>query len=83
MYTEDEAKKKWCPMIRNAMISDMGPGQALTAVNQDAAFSDPLWNKCMASSCMMWRWIMDYDGAGMSAWPTDKGFCGLSGIASL
>lgn len=40
MYTEEEAKNKWCPMAQIAA----GAESAKNA------------NLCDASGCMMWRW---------------------------
>ena len=45
--TEQEAKTKWCPMVRAPMlIAPAIPG------NKYGANA-----KCVGSDCMMWRWI--------------------------
>jgi hypothetical protein len=41
MYTEAEAKTKWCPQMNSEEAFDLGE----THVN------------CCASHCMAWRWI--------------------------
>jgi hypothetical protein len=54
--TEDEAKTKWCPMVR------MGEGASTDNRNceQGVISKDPgkgvQWNCCVASACMIWRW---------------------------
>jgi hypothetical protein len=61
--TEEEAKKKWCPMARVSMIPN-GASIAL-ASNRDISLLvppnsfDPNTDvtKCLASGCMMWREI--------------------------
>lgn len=70
--TEDEAKQKWCPMVRFAPDSENG---GMLVLNQP---QDTL--KCVASDCMMWRldWAqrgIDYASGEI---PT-KGYCGLAG----
>lgn len=56
MYTEDEAKTKWCPESRVVLG---GPGEGGVSGN---AFEDCEGSKayassrCIGSGCMMWRW---------------------------
>lgn len=54
--TEEQAKTKWCPQVRNKIgieLTKTTAGQsvphfvAITATNDKA--------KCIASDCMMWR----------------------------
>jgi hypothetical protein len=40
--TEEEARKKWCPMVRGIDHSEQ-------------CYATP-WLPCAASNCMMWRW---------------------------
>lgn len=64
--TEDQARKKWCPMVRTGLTAGMavnrhvadGPGET------DGVYDE---TRCVASDCMMWR---AYRG---------KGWCGLAG----
>ena len=49
--TEDEARKKWCPMVRPSSI-------AMKDIREAHEM------KCVASECMMWRWG-DGDGYQM------------------
>lgn len=72
--TEDEAKTKWCPMVRGASE----PSHAANVVksiytNTQSADSTPRlphWAKCIADDCMMWR---SENGV------TVHGYCGLAG----
>ncbi len=62
--TEDEARKKWCPM-------------ACTPRHLEAnAAADGMteFNACIGSDCMMWRWELRLSVDA----PTD-GYCGLAG----
>lgn len=57
MYTEDEAKQRWCPFARLAFEA----GTFNRAVIFDAAQGDPKKDAvCLASACMAWRWKMEY-----------------------
>lgn len=64
--TEDEAKTKWCPMVRTGLAAGM-------SVNRHEADSPGSFDgvhdvtRCLGSGCMMWR---EYRG---------KGWCGLGG----
>lgn len=46
---EEEAKKKWCPMVRIAVE----PGQGIFDNRQ----YNGVVTSCLASNCMMWRWL--------------------------
>lgn len=77
---EEEAKKKWCPMVRFHVIET---SSQTVYSNRD---EDSLSSRCIASDCMMWRWgnpeEIEIDrGYGQ---PPDidfvsSGFCGLGG----
>ena len=61
--TEEEAKKKWCPMVRFHVV----PESSQTVYsNRDG---DNLSSRCIASDCMMWQC---YVGG-------KEGWCGLGG----
>lgn len=78
MLTEDEAKTKWCPLVRVLEFEDKHAGAGKTyewvaaAVNRSA--SDIISNSCVAAKCMFWRWSQQ-DREGV---PT--GFCGAAGL---
>ena len=70
MMTEDEARTKWCPMVRfhfsreaaydnKPLVDGEPPPQETVAL-------------CIASDCMMWKPATRIQGA-----PGDKGDCGL------
>ena len=73
--TEDEAKTKWCPMVR--------AGNEAGCNRKDAT------DKCIASDCMMWRTsctryfdkgkYYDRDETGTGQWVETGGYCGLAG----
>jgi hypothetical protein len=44
MYTEEEAKKKWCPMVRLPELEIAEPEIVEAS------------NRCEGAGCMMWRW---------------------------
>jgi hypothetical protein len=70
IYTEDEAKEKWCPMVR--MMDD-------SSFNHPVAYNrcwlsgdtedNPDEARCIGSRCMAWRWFI----------ANEKGYCGLAG----
>ena len=69
--TEEEAKTKWCPMVRSFAENDSG----VCATNQDDAdgitddgTTDIERALCKGSQCMMWRQNS-----------TINGYCGLAG----
>jgi hypothetical protein len=72
MMTEDEAKTKWCPMVR---LAPLGPGESYKKSTNRMGKGDPD-SCCIASDCMAWRCI-DREG-----WRRpDRGYCGLAGKA--
>lgn len=82
--TEQEAKTKWCPMVRLmtriAPCDTDAPDQYMMTGNRfagdfyDNGFDENLDHavKCIGSACMMWRW-QDEHAKGPS------GSCGLAG----
>jgi hypothetical protein len=62
--TEDEAKKKWCPMTRNIQVMGM---------NRNTIDYSDYKSNCLASECMMWRWVIK------EGYPNGRGYCGLGG----
>ena len=48
MYTEEEAKEKWCPFAMEA-----GDGDGFGNRNYDG---DPMNGTCLGDDCMAWRW---------------------------
>lgn len=67
--TEDEAKTKWCPMVRYQ------GGQPL---NRDACY-DLKGTHCIGSDCMMWRDLFDDQPYASDATRRVRGYCGLAG----
>ena len=65
--TEDEAKTKWCPMVRWSG----GPDIKLTNREGKGGFGVAV--TCIGSDCMMWRWDGD------SRVEDCHGHCGLGG----
>ena len=71
--TEEEANRKWCPMVRqngeNATFNRGGQkDDAINALGMATGYGC----NCIASGCMMWRW--DRNSC------VDKaGYCGLGG----
>lgn len=81
MYTEEEAKTKWCPFARAHAICNGGT----LALNR--AVGGGVWTdcRCIASACMAWRWCgrdpleaQTLGGTPISTKP-EKGYCGLGG----
>ena len=68
--TEDEAKKKWCPLVKSA--NGASHGKAMSLIGE-------VPNICIASHCMMWRWIQVYSFDDQQHVNGDHGYCGLAG----
>ena len=83
MMTEDEAKTKWCPFVRETELRTgtwNRPG--------DRSRSDAERYNCCGSACMAWRWALSPDKAAHfnKTWKTKGepeaypvGYCGLAG----
>lgn len=71
--TEEEARKKWCPMVRFA-------GQVLEpAYNRtNSGITLQQHDKCIASDCMMWRWTFGKED-NRELYGDHTGYCGLRG----
>jgi len=70
--TEDQAKTKWCPMVRRSMFTY---GSHDISVNRDGQN-----DKCLASECAMWRWNITTDPIfDEKVQSRNNGFCGLGG----
>lgn len=90
IYTEDEAKTKWCPFVRQAFTPDNTTTPvALTAVNRSNVDvpNGQLFN-CLGAGRAAWRWLtINQHGTGVSigregdiaTGPKSKGYCGLAG----
>jgi len=53
--TVDEAKAKWCPMVRAstyAAITEDGAESAANCCNNGER--NPDWSRCIGPECMMW-----------------------------
>ncbi len=89
--TEEEAKKKWCPMARSAEgIRSRSDGQVYVqsnnsyncvTVSEGKELETYHQTVCIASDCMMWRREKDTygDDYGKDI-PEDRGYCGLGGM---
>jgi hypothetical protein len=69
--TEDEAKTKWCPMVR--VIAYNG------TYSSNRLDSSVMSKKCIASNCMLWRWLHPEYVRGTEADKGLSGYCGLGG----
>jgi hypothetical protein len=59
--TEDEAKTKWCPMVRLVVAERDGSDGAgvnfnRTAIRNTSEYGTPHAAMCIGAGCMMWRW---------------------------
>lgn len=73
--TEEEAKKKWCPMIRPILTHDSDGNRYYT--NNRLALKE--LTNCIASDCMMWRWKNPEYVKGTEEDKQLSGYCGLGG----
>lgn len=63
--TEGEAQKKWCPYRNRVRFID---GTTPHFTNDEA-------EKCVGSTCMMWRWLVIYNKTDGESY----GYCGVGG----
>ena len=86
--TEDEARQKWCPFARVAMISssdiECPPCNRLAIDGVSGLEKNPAGARCIASDCMAWRWhtspaqAVEINARG-NAGAKAHGVCGLAG----
>jgi hypothetical protein len=73
--TEEEAKTKWCPMVRTGLVAGMAvnhhAGSRLDAPPQGDVHDE---TRCVASDCMMWRVLPI-----VNVLTNTNGYCGLAG----
>lgn len=74
MFTEAEAKTKWCPFARTGTHRRVGDIQMGGSGNRNAEGELLAAAKCLASGCMAWRQRFRGDEEVPS-----KGYCGLAG----
>lgn len=55
LLTEEEARRKWCPLARSLFISRTSDGMGAAGANRD--MPDGMIPSCLASTCMAWRWL--------------------------
>ena len=73
--TEQEANTKWCPMVR------FNNDSCNRWTHGDTQDGNPLYARCIASDCMMWRWNLIgsfVNGKYDDNYPVE-GYCGLGG----
>jgi len=61
--TEEEAKQKWCPFVRNVDSDNT------IYTNRDPRVADEYNHNCLGSACMAWRKHVKIG----------EGYCGLAG----
>jgi hypothetical protein len=66
--TEEQAKTKWCPMVRGGLNVHTTWGSPREPGPEQR---NPAAARCIGSECMMWRWDRDTDHV--------HGHCGLAG----
>lgn len=73
--TPEEARQKWCPMVRHSDGHDEPAWNRATGGFPIGSswLADSGWNLCVADACMFWRWQSFRGGVGFS------GYCGLAG----
>ena len=81
--TEEEAKTKWCPHKRVAIIkhdwSEITTGHNQIELDGEPGLTkDAVHYRCIASACMAWRWepIRGFSDEEMAP---IEGYCGLAG----
>jgi hypothetical protein len=68
LTSEDQAKDKWCPMVRTAIYAGDN-GVAINHHVDEKTYVEE--TRCKGSACMMWRWSKAKPKAG---------WCGIAGV---
>lgn len=81
--TEDEARGKWCPFVRVIEIRT-GP-ERYERLDSRGNLNESGGPSCIASDCMMWRWVVSPSDAAREAKDPFievvsevSGYCGLA-----
>lgn len=67
--TEEDAKRKWCPLARSIFVDNSGVPTSNAAFNRAGGLNNV---NCKASECMAWRWLDNNEDPAC-------GFCGAFG----
>ena len=79
--TEDEAKTKWCPMVRFIAVSSHLNGGA-QFIHSNRNDIDTTKRYCIGSDCMMWRLSERHYLDNVPPKSPIQGYCGLAGAAT-
>ena len=75
MLTEEDARKKWCPLSRAENWNDVRSAAVSFTANRLQS-GDPIGNcLCIGSRCMAWRWSVTPSGKP----DRGRGYCGAFG----
>ena len=74
--TEEEAKTKWCPMVRFVIGPDTATWQGVAYTNRCRGL-EPATVTCIASDCMMWREDPTRKEVE-NGYHANNGYCGLA-----
>ena len=90
--TENQAHEKWCPHSRTLTVykdglkSNSTPNRIYTSPQDGETWDGRnIWLRgsgCVASSCMMWRWMKSFGEDGEVIYSDVDGYCGLAGQGS-
>lgn len=74
--TVDEAKQKWCPMVR----AECQEGTSVNVYFETGCLDrHPKWALCIGPDCMMWRWDTSFEQQpGEVIVSETSGRCGLA-----
>jgi len=78
--TEDEARRKWCPMVRWIGTTDERLRTVISNRGEVKSAASRIRDYCIASDCMMWRWSPEYvreKNATSNSDMVASGYCGL------
>jgi hypothetical protein len=75
--TEEEAKKKWCPMVNFQIGPETCKWQGLAYTNRGEVMNPPDSIMCIGSDCMLWKWSYTPEEAKGNK-NGGQGYCGLA-----
>ena len=73
--TEEEAKTKWCPHAR--VVLPAGGYASGNRFDDSQPNPDYMESRCIASDCMMWKWLRSSGKDGYGRPEEKTGYCGL------
>jgi len=80
--TEDEAKTRWCPFTRVAQ-EGRAVGHYNRILRRDGESQIPYSTRCIASTCMAWRWQDEIERRWTALEPDGEGWQRVEAVGGV